>query len=63
MSAPTPFGDILSNTSIDAKHYGASLSERYITWMGTICTLNHNSESIAAQCYCFVHCMQVCKFG
>ena len=39
---------LLILTSVDASHFGASLSERYTTtWMGNSrYTLNHNSESI-----------------
>ena len=53
-------------TSVDARHLGASLSERSnATWMGNSSqhTLHHNCESIVVQCCCFVSCMQVCKYG
>ena len=50
------------STSVDARHLGASLSERSnTTWMGNSSqhTLHHKCESIVVQCCCFVSCMQV----
>ena len=40
-------GNIIMNTSVDAEHPGASLSEQNTTWIGNSSyTLNRNGESV-----------------
>ena len=50
--APVPTDTDYIQTSVDARHLGASLSEWWnTTWMGMF-TLTHNSESVVVQCSC-----------
>ena len=56
-------GIVLSITSVDANHHGASLGERWnVTWVGnnSMYTLNHNSPKFV--CDAIVLCL-VCRYA